>query len=234
MDNCKASKIPEFTVTMSSHEEDDQDLDREDIHVDVESMDSKASVGGGGASDSEIDMDDTGSCYDDTEIAIRFVGDGKGLKDTPTHHDQHRNSAQLSSKSSRSSTETLPFSISRLLSKPFQNSTNSNLNITNNNNNNNEDEKQRHHKEQDFFTESDFSKFSAHLGGVPFASNGALYTYPFYPPGQVLRVPPRNGAGGPLQWPMPSLHPAALAHQAVKDRLAGDYPFFPSLNPAID
>lgn len=54
---------------MSSHEEDD--LDREEIHVDVESMDSKASCGGG--SDSEIDMDDTGSCYDDTEIAIRLV-----------------------------------------------------------------------------------------------------------------------------------------------------------------
>lgn len=64
--------IPLNTVTMSSHEEDDQDIDREDIHVDVESMDSKASCGG--ASDSEIDMDDTGSCYDDTEIAIRCVG----------------------------------------------------------------------------------------------------------------------------------------------------------------
>lgn len=63
---------PQNTVTMSSHEEDDQDLDREEIHVDVESMDSKASCGGGG-SDSEIDMDDTGSCYDDTDIAIRFV-----------------------------------------------------------------------------------------------------------------------------------------------------------------
>lgn len=64
--------IPLNTVTMSSHEEDDQDIDREDIHVDVESMDSKASCGG--ASDSEIDMDDTGSCYDDTEIHIRCVG----------------------------------------------------------------------------------------------------------------------------------------------------------------
>lgn len=55
---------------MSSHEEDDQDLDRE-IHVDVESMDSKASCGG----DSDIDMEDDGggSCYDDTEIEIRLV-----------------------------------------------------------------------------------------------------------------------------------------------------------------
>lgn len=54
---------------MSCHEEDDQDMDREDIHVDVESMDSKGSCGN--ASDSEIDMDDTASCYGDTEIAIR-------------------------------------------------------------------------------------------------------------------------------------------------------------------
>lgn len=57
-----------------------------------------------------------------------------------------------------------------------------------------------------------------------------MYTYPFYPPSHVLRVPPRNGAGGPLQWPMPSLHPAALAHQAVKDRLAGENTLFVGLD----
>lgn len=212
-------KIPPTTVNMSSHE-DDQDIDREDCHVDVESMDSKASCGGGGgASDSEIDMDDTGSCYDDTEIAIRLVAAQQEISpinpvivslNSPPF-------SLLNSSKSRASTETLPFSISRLLSKPFQHSSSNNHN---NNNNNNEDEK-RHHKEQEhIFTESDFSKFSAHLGGVPFSANGALYSYPFYPPSHVLRVPPRNG--GPLQWPMPSLHPAALAHQAVKDRLAGE------------
>ena len=180
--------------------------------MDVESMDSKASGGvGGGGSDSEIDMDDTGSCYDDTELAIRYRG--YSLTYQQAHERVAKETSHLLPRSkSRSSTETLPFSISRLLSKPFQNSTSNN----NNNNNNNEDEK-RHHKDQDIFSESDFSKFSAHLGGVPFS-----YAYPFYPPGQVLRVPPRNGGSGPLPWPMPSLHPAALAHQAVKDRLAGE------------
>lgn len=38
--------------------------------------------------------------------------------------------------------------------------------------------------------------------------------------GQVLRVPPQRT---PLSWALPPMHPAALAHQAVKDRLAGIY-----------
>lgn len=37
-------------------------------------------------------------------------------------------------------------------------------------------------------------------------------------PGHVLRVPAQNS---PLSWSLPPLHHAALAHQAVKDRLAG-------------
>jgi len=35
----------------------------------------------------------------------------------------------------------------------------------------------------------------------------------------VLRVPPQRT---PLTWALPPLHHAALAHQAVKDRLAGE------------
>lgn len=178
---------------MSSHEEEDQDLDRE-IHVDVDSVDSR-----GAASDSEIDMEDddgAASCYDDTDIGISEEKIGPAGQTRTT------------------ASETLPFSISRLLSKPFEHSTN------HNNNNNNNEEKRA--KDQDIFSDSDFGKFTTNLAGIPYTTSGTLYTYPLYPPGHVLRVPPRNGSGGPLQWPLPTLHPAALAHQAVKDRLAGE------------
>lgn len=57
--------------------------------------------------------------------------------------------------------------------------------------------------------------------GIPYSTASALYSSysPFYNPGQVLRVPPQRTA---LTWQLPPLHPAALAHQAVKDRLAGE------------
>lgn len=111
-------------------------------------------------------------------------------------------SDSVQSEQTRSSSENLPFSISRLLSKPYENNNKSPS------------------SEKDVLSESEH-KFAAHLAnvGIPYSTASALYSYPLYAPGQVLRVPPQRT---PLSWALPPLHPAALAHQAVKDRLAGE------------
>ncbi|XP_055683359.1 T-cell leukemia homeobox protein 3 isoform X1 [Lutzomyia longipalpis] len=159
---------------MSTHGDDEQE-----INVDVDS-DSRMSCGGSG---SDIDCDGGGSCYDDSETAI---------------------SEPIQSEQTRSSSETLPFSISRLLSKPFEN--------------NNKNDKEF------LDTESKLSSALSSAGLTYSTAAGSLYTYPLYPPGHVLRVPPQRGPCTPLTWALPPLHPAALAHQAVKDRLAAAFP----------
>lgn len=107
----------------------------------------------------------------------------------------------IQSEQTRSSGENLPFSISRLLSKPFDNNN-----------------KCLSDRESD----SENLKLGSHLSNLvlPYTTSGTLYSYPIYPPGHVLRVPPQRSPCTPLAWALPPLHPA-LAHQAVKDRLAG-------------
>lgn len=119
----------------------------------------------------------------------------------------HSHSDSIQSEQTRSSSENLPFSISRLLSKPFEN-----------NNKSPASDKDTH----SLFLDAEHAKFASHLAsaGIPYSTASALYSsYPLYNPGHVLRVPPQRT---PLTWALPPLHPAALAHQAVKDRLAGE------------
>ncbi|KAH8408006.1 hypothetical protein KR222_010715 [Zaprionus bogoriensis] len=215
---------------MSSHEEDEHELEHEhehgvhedveeeeqEIHVDVDS-DSRMSCGSG----SDVDMDG-GSCYDESETPL---------------------SESLQSEQTRSSSsENLPFSISRLLSKPFETqsqrnnnnnnsgsspgSNNNNIsgNSSNNNNNQGEEKGELQADEQDLAA----YKLASSLANSTYGSAAALYTYPhLYPTaaaaaaGHVLRVPPQRT---PLTWALPPLHHAALAHQAVKDRLAAAFP----------
>ncbi|KAH8337156.1 hypothetical protein KR059_001901 [Drosophila kikkawai] len=208
---------------MSSHEEDDHehenehgdDVDEQEIHVDVDS-DSRMSCGSG----SDVDMDG-GSCYDESETPL---------------------SESLQSEQTRSSSsENLPFSISRLLSKPFETSHHHHHHHNNNNNtqhsssspgsshNNNHGEKGEE-KELLQAEDQDLAayKLATSIANSTYGSAAALYSYPhLYPSaaaaaaGHVLRVPPQRT---PLTWALPPLHHAALAHQAVKDRLAAAFP----------
>lgn len=82
--------------------------------------------------------------------------------------------------------------------------------------------------EQDLQNEHDLAayKLATSLASSTYGGATALYTYPhLYPSaaaaaaGHVLRVPPQRTQ---LTWALPPLHHAALAHQAVKDRLAGE------------
>ncbi|XP_061394351.1 T-cell leukemia homeobox protein 3 [Musca vetustissima] len=194
---------------MSSHEEDDRDdIDEQEIHVDVDS-DSRLSCGTG----SDVDMDGA-SCYDESEAPL-----------SETQSEQTRSS----------SSENLPFSISRLLSKPFEhnnNNNNSNNHNNNNNSNNNNDSNKSSSSEQDLQNEQDLAayKLATSLASSTYGGATALYTYPHLyhssaaaaaAAGHVLRVPPQRT---PLTWALPPLHHAALAHQAVKDRLAAAFP----------
>lgn len=114
-------------------------------------------------------------------------------------------SDSIQSEQTRSSSENLPFSISRLLSKPYENNN-----------------KTSDRDANTLLLEAEHAKFASHLAnvGIPYSTASALYSsYPLYNPGHVLRVPPQRN---PLAWTLPPLHPAALAHQAVKDRLAGE------------
>lgn len=54
---------------MSTHEDDDLDHDQEEINVDDVDSDSRISYG---SNASDIDLDGNGSCYDDSETAIRW------------------------------------------------------------------------------------------------------------------------------------------------------------------
>jgi len=55
-------------MKMSTHEDDELEHDQEEINVDDVDSDSRISYGSNG---SEIDLDGNGSCYDDSETAIR-------------------------------------------------------------------------------------------------------------------------------------------------------------------
>ncbi|KAH8242760.1 hypothetical protein KR032_001876 [Drosophila birchii] len=209
---------------MSSHEEDDHehenehgdDVEEQEIHVDVDS-DSRMSCGSG----SDVDMDG-GSCYDESETPL---------------------SESLQSEQTRSSSsENLPFSISRLLSKPFETSHHHHHHHNNNNNNtqhsssspgsshNNNHGEKGEEKELLQAEDQDLAayKLATSIANSTYGSAAALYSYPhLYPSaaaaaaGHVLRVPPQRT---PLTWALPPLHHAALAHQAVKDRLAAAFP----------
>ncbi|EDW58407.2 T-cell leukemia homeobox protein 3 isoform X2 [Drosophila virilis] len=156
-------------------------------------------------SGSDVDMDN-GSCYDESETPL---------------------SESLQSEQTRSSSsENLPFSISRLLSKPFEtnNNNNNNSHSGSNNHNNNSSEKELQEQEQDLAA----YKLATSIANSTYGGAAALYSYPhLYPSaaaaaaGHVLRVPPQRT---PLTWALPPLHHAALAHQAVKDRLAAAFP----------
>lgn len=146
-------------------------------------------------------------------------------------------SESLQSEQTRSSSsENLPFSISRLLSKPFETSHHHHHHNNNNtqhsssspgsSHNNNHGEKG---EEKELLQQEDQDlaayKLATSIANSTYGSAAALYSYPhLYPSaaaaaaGHVLRVPPQRT---PLTWALPPLHHAALAHQAVKDRLAG-------------
>ncbi|XP_034486882.1 T-cell leukemia homeobox protein 3 [Drosophila innubila] len=202
---------------MSSHEDDEHehehehgdDVEEQEIHVDVDS-DSRMSCGSG----SDVDMDG-GSCYDESETPL---------------------SESLQSEQTRSSSsENLPFSISRLLSKPFEtnnnNNNNNNISHSNNPSNNNNNSADRNIDDKELQADDHelaAYKLATSIANSTYGSAAALYTYPhLYPSaaaaaaGHVLRVPPQRT---PLTWALPPLHHAALAHQAVKDRLAAAFP----------
>ncbi|XP_065074566.1 T-cell leukemia homeobox protein 3 isoform X4 [Ochlerotatus camptorhynchus] len=166
-------------MSSATHEEEDLDHEQE-INVDADSdSHSRMSYNSNGSEDIDLDGDGNGSsCYDESDIASDHQ--------TP------------SEPTTRSPNENLTFSISRLLSKPYDS-----------------------HKDKDISEDSDSQKNENHISaaGLQYTA-GALYSYPIYPPSHVLRVPPQRGPCNPLSWSLPPLHPAALAHQAVKDRLA--------------
>lgn len=120
--------------------------------------------------------------------------------------DHHIRAAQT-----RSSSENLPFSISRLLSKTYSSS------IHNNNNNNTSDRKS---VEKDL-SDSESNKVCFSSAGLQYTATGGLYSYPIYTSGGVLRVPPQRGYNPLALHHAFPLHPAAAL--AVKDRLAGMY-----------
>lgn len=70
--NSKKENLQNFDskqMTMSTHEDDDLDRDdQEEINVDDVDSDSRISYG---SNASDIDLDGNGSCYDDSETAIR-------------------------------------------------------------------------------------------------------------------------------------------------------------------
>lgn len=122
--------------------------------------------------------------------------------------DHHIRAAQT-----RSSSENLPFSISRLLSKTYSSS------IHNNNNNN--DTSDRKSVEKDL-SDSENGKVNFSGAGLQYSTAcGGLYSYPIYTSGGVLRVPPQRGYNPLTLHHAFPLHPAAAL--AVKDRLAGEY-----------
>ncbi|KAG5669742.1 hypothetical protein PVAND_000036 [Polypedilum vanderplanki] len=167
---------------MSTHEDDDLDHDQEINVDDVDDADSRISYGSNG---SEIDLDGNGSCYDDSETVIS------------DHHIQNDRT--------RPTSENLPFSISRLLSK-----SNSSDNINNNNNNND-----RKSAERDL-SDSESGKLAIGSAGLQYT--GGIYSYPLYTSSGVLRVPPQRGYPPHALHPAFPLHPAAAL--ALKDRLA--------------
>lgn len=100
-----------------------------------------------------------------------------------------------------------------MLSKTY-----SNNNISNINNNNKSSDRKSVEKD---LSDSENGKLMSNGMGLQYTGTGGLYSYPIFTSGGVLRVPPQGGYT-PQPWALPPLHPAALAHQAFKDRLAGE------------
>ncbi|XP_053657585.1 T-cell leukemia homeobox protein 3 [Anopheles marshallii] len=160
--------------------------------------------------DQEINVDADSDCqsrvsYNSGSEDIDLDGDGNvscyDESDIASDHQTH-----ATEPTTRSPNENLPFSISRLLGKSYD-----------------RDQKDKDAHSEDTSPEG-LIKNGHHItvssaGSLQYAA-GALYSYPMYPAGHVLRVPPQRGPCNPLSWTLPPLHPAALAHQAVKDRLA--------------
>lgn len=127
---------------------------------------------------------------------------------------------------SSSASENLPFSISRLLSKPFDNNNRISHAAAAAAAAAASDKADQMLADAAAVAEHKFAAQLAHAG-IPFSTASALYSYhqhhqhhPLYASPGVLRVPPQRT---PLSWALPPMHPAALAHQAVKDRLAGEF-----------
>lgn len=118
----------------------------------------------------------------------------------------------IQSDQTRSTSENLPFSISRLLSKTNENFSNHN----NNNNNNNSDRKS---VEKDL-SDSENGKIPFSMAGLHYTATGGIYSYPLYTSSGILRVPPQRGYAPHHLHPAFPLHPAAAL--ALKDRLAGE------------
>lgn len=112
----------------------------------------------------------------------------------------------------RSTSENLPFSISRLLSK-----SNSNESVNNHNNNNIDSDRKSVEKD---LSDNENGKVSFSSAGLQYTATGGIYSYPLYTTSGVLRVPPQRG------YPPHGLHPAFPLHPAaalaLKDRLAGE------------
>lgn len=114
----------------------------------------------------------------------------------------------------RSKSENLPFSISRLLSKTNNHSTN---HISNNNNNNERSDRKSVDKDL-----SDTENGRVNFSNAGLQYNAGLYSYPLYTTSSgVLRVPTQRGYNHLALHPAFPLHPAAAL--AVKDRLAGEF-----------
>jgi hypothetical protein len=126
------------------------------------------------------------------------------------HSDHH-----IGTNQTRSTSENLPFSISRLLSK-----SNSNVNSHHNNNNNNDSDRKSVEKD---LSDSENNKISFSAASLQYTASGGIYSYPLYTSSGVLRVPPQRG------YPPHGLHPAFPLHPAaalaLKDRLAGKLNF---------
>jgi hypothetical protein len=123
----------------------------------------------------------------------------------------------------RSKSENLPFSISRLLSKTNNHS--STNHISNNNNNNDRSDRKSVDKE---YSDNETGKVNFSHAGLQY--NAGLYSYPLYTTssGGVLRVPTQRGYSHLALHPGFPLHPAAAL--AVKDRLAGEFLFISNHN----
>lgn len=112
----------------------------------------------------------------------------------------------------RSTSESLPFSISRLLSK-----SSSSENLNNHNNNNIDSDRKSVEKD---LSDSESGKLAFSSSGLQYTATGGIYSYPLYTSSGVLRVPPQRGYPPHALHPAFPLHPAAAL--ALKDRLAGE------------
>lgn len=96
--------------------------------------------------------------------------------------------------------ESLSFSISRLLSNGYGSA---------------QDSLERNSPVSEKISEKQFNTEQKNYFENP------ICTYSLYSPSHALRVPTQRSTVAPIAWSLPNLHSAALAHQVVKERLAG-------------